>query len=115
AAKQKLRLDTVESDIDKFDLGKDHWDLVTMIYAGADPKLVERIQPSIKKGGLFVTEYFHADSDAAKSGAEGWQTGQLAKLFGDGRWEILRDEVVDDIADWSLREQKLVRFVARKK
>jgi hypothetical protein len=30
-------------------------------------------------------------------------------------WEILRDEVVEDIADWGLRKSKLQRFVARKK
>ena len=115
AAKQKLRLDTVESDIDKFDLGKNQWDLVTMIYAGDDEKLIPRIQASLKKGGLFVTEYFHADSPTGKAGAGGWQTGQLAKLFGDGNWDIVRDEVVEDVSDWGLRKQKLVRFVARKK
>ena len=71
AAKQNVKLDTVQSDIAKYDLGKDRWDLVTMIYAGDDLKLVERIKPAVKKGGLFVTEYFAADSDVAKS-AGGW-------------------------------------------
>src|SRR5439155_10668659 len=58
AAKQKVKLDTVEADIDTYDLGKDRWDLVTLIYAGNDPKLIERIKPAIKKGGMFVVEFF---------------------------------------------------------
>ncbi len=113
AAKQKLKLDAIQADIDQWDLGKDRWDLVTMIYAGDDAKLVERVKPSVKKGGLFVLEYFHADSEATKAGAGGWHTGALAALFKDG-WKIVRDEVVEDTADWGLRRTKLVRFVAEK-
>jgi SAM-dependent methyltransferase len=114
AARRKLKLDTVEADVDKYDLGKERWDLVTMIYAGADPKLLARVQTSIKKGGLFVTEYFHKDSDFAKSGAGGWDPAQLEAAFKDG-WKILRDDSVDDHADWAgQRISKLVRFVAQK-
>lgn len=40
--------------------------------------------------------------------------GALARLFA-GNWELLRDDVVDDIANWGLKKAKLVRFVARKK
>ncbi len=115
AAKRKLKLDTVEADVDSWDPGKDRWDLVTMIYCGDSAKRVEHLMPSIKKGGLFVLEYFHADSDMASFGAGGWPTGALAKLFGDGTWEIVRDDVVDDISDWGMVKRKLVRFVARKK
>jgi len=113
AVKDKVKLDAINANVDKWDLGKDKWDLVTMIYAGDDEKLVERAKASLKKGGLFVLEYFHADSDAKKAGAGGWATGALAAHFKDG-YKILRDDVVDDIADFSLRKQKLVRFVAEK-
>ena len=111
--KRKLALDTVSADIDTWDFGTARWDLVTLIYAGDDAKLVEKIKPSLRKGGLFICEYFHADSDAAKAGAGGWATGKLAGLFASG-YTILRDDVVDDTADYSLRKQKLVRFVAQK-
>ncbi len=115
AAKQKVKLDALLVDFATYDLGKAKWDLITLIYAGADPKEIERIKPALKKNGLFISEYFHADSDVAKSGAGGWQTGQLAALFKDG-YEILHDDVVDDHADWAgMRKMKLVRFVARKK
>jgi len=115
AAKRKLKLDTIEADVDAWDPGKDRWDLVTLIYAGDNAKRVEHLKPSIRKGGLFVVEYFHADSDMAAFGAGGWQTGALAKLFGDGQWEIVRDDVVEDVSDWGMTKRKLVRFVARRK
>lgn len=114
AARAKVKLDTVQSDIDKYDLGTDKWDLVTMIYAGNDKKLLERIKPAVKKGGLFVTEYFASDSDVASSGAGGWNPADLEAAFKDG-WKILRDDHVEDNADWAgQRKTKLVRFVAQK-
>lgn len=114
AARLKVKLDTIEADVDTYDYGKEKWDLVTVIYAGADPTLVEKLKPAIKKGGLFVSEYFHADAEVAKAGAGGWKTGELAALFEDG-WKVLRDDVVDDNADWAgQRKTKLVRFVAQK-
>ncbi len=114
AVKQKLKLETVQADLDTWDLGTNKWDLVTLIYAGSDAKMVERIKPSLKKGGLFVCEYFSAESEVSKSGAGGWGNGELAALFKDG-YKILRDEIVEDNADWAgMRKTKLVRFVAQK-
>jgi len=114
AAKQNLKLETVQADLDTWDLGKNKWDLVTLIYAGDDAKLVERIKPSLKKGGLFVCEYFSDESEISKSGAGGWGNGELAALFKSG-FKILRDEIVEDNADWAgQRKTKLVRFVAQK-
>jgi ubiquinone/menaquinone biosynthesis C-methylase UbiE len=113
AAKQKLAFEAIKEDIAKYDFGKNRWDLVTMIYAGSNSETVERVKPSIKKGGLFVVEFFHKDGTAG-IGIGGFETGALAKQFGDG-WTILKDEVVEDIADWTLRKTKLVRFTAQKK
>jgi len=114
AADRKLALTTVEADLDTWDLGKNQWDLVTMIYAGNDLKLVERIKPSLKKGGLFVTEYFARESEVAGTGAGGWDDAALTAAFKDG-FDIVRNDVVDDISDYGLRKTKLVRFVARKR
>jgi len=115
AAKQKLRLEALLADVDYYDLGKNKWDVITLIYAGDDAKLVERARAALKKGGLFICEYFHSDSEIGRSGAGGWDTGELAALFKDG-FDIVKDEVVEDNADWAgMRKTKLVRFVARKK
>ncbi len=114
AAEKKVKLDALLVDIDNWDLGKNKWDLITLIYAGNDPKLIERIKPALKKGALFVVEYFHADA-MSQYGAGGFKTGELADAFKDG-FDIVRDDVVEDNADWAGgRKMMLVRFVARKK
>jgi len=114
AAKEKVALDAIEADMDTYDYGKAKWDLVALIYAGARVDLLERIKASLKKGGLFVTEYFAADSDVAKGGAGGWNKADLDAAFGTG-WKILKSEEIEDNADWAgQRKTKLVRFVAQK-
>ena len=114
AAKQKLKLETINHDAETFDYGKDKWDLVTLIYAGNNHAEIEKIKPSIKKGGLFVVEFFAKES-TAKTGIGGFEPGELKALFDDGKWTIVKDEVVEDIADWGLGKTKLVRFTAQKK
>ena len=111
AAAQKLKVTTVQEDIDKYDLGTGKWDLVTLIYAGDDTKLIERIKTSVRRGGLVVVEFFHVDATKG-TGIGAFDTGELAKQF--AGWKIVRDEVVDDVADWGLRKTKLVRFAAEK-
>jgi len=114
ALHKKLLVETVDSDLKKYDLGKDKWDLVTMIYAGDDDAQIERIKPSLKKHGLFVLEYFYRAANEPKNRPGGFTDGEIAALFKDGGWKIVKDEVVEDVADWSLQKTKLVRFVAEK-
>ncbi len=113
AAKKNVVIDAVEADVDTWDLGRERWDLVTMIYAGTDHAMLERIKTALKKGGVIVVEVFHKSSTFGV-GSSGFETGELAPLFKDG-FEILRDDVVEDRADWGLQPTKLVRFVAQKK
>ena len=113
AAAKKVKLETVNADLDKWDLGKDRWDLVTLIYAGDSHPLIERVKPSLKKGGLFVVEFFAKDVMKG-SGIGGFAPGELAGLFKDG-FKILVDAEVEDSADWAgQRKTKLARFVAQK-
>jgi hypothetical protein len=111
AVAAKTKVTTVEADVDTWDLGKEKWDLVTLIYAGSDHALIERIKPSIKHGGWFVVEFFGKESTAG-TGIGGFSPGELAALF--PGWKIENDEVVDDIADWGLRKVKVARFAAQK-
>jgi hypothetical protein len=107
----KTKLTTIEADVDTWDYGKEKWDLVTLIYAGSDHALIERIKPGIKKGGWFVVEFFGKEATAG-TGIGGFAEGELAALF--PGWKIEKDEVVEDIADWGLRKQKVARFAAQK-
>lgn len=113
AAAKKVKLETIDADLEKYDPGKDRWDLVTLIYAGDDHALIERVKPSLKKGGLFVVEFFAKDVMKG-SGIGGFAPGELGALFKDG-FKILVDAEVEDIADWvGRRKAKLARFVAQK-
>jgi hypothetical protein len=113
AAERGVALDTVLADIDEYDFGTARWDLVTMIYAGNNQGWIERIKPSIKPGGLFVLEFFYKDpADSNAGDFTGIGEGELASAF--AGWQILRDEVVEDVADCGKTKAKLVRFVARK-
>jgi len=114
ATRRKLSLDAIQGDIEHWDYGVERWDLVAMIYAGDDVPIVERLQRSIKRGGLFVLEFFADDGEPTRFTHGGWPRGALARLFAGG-WDVLRDDVVEDIADWGLKKAKLQRFVARKK
>jgi len=107
AAAERLAITIVHADVTQCELGDARWDLIAMIYASGSELLLARAQRAVARGGLFVLEYFHAD--AAEGG---WPSGRLAALF--AGFEIVRDEVVVDVADWTLRRQKLVRFVARR-
>lgn len=113
AAKRGLSIEALDADMDTWDFGRERWDLVTMIYAGADPKMVERIKPSLRHGGLFVVEVFHADATGGTR-SSGFAKGQLAAMFREG-FTIVRDDVVMAHADWGPpNDVKLVRFVAKK-
>ena len=113
AEKRHLDIEAVEADTAHYDYGVEKWDLVALIYAGADLGDIERIKQAVKPGGRVVIEVFHKDGTAGtRSG--GFATGELAQLF--AGWGILRDEVTEDVADWGgPRKVKLVRFVAVKR
>jgi SAM-dependent methyltransferase len=114
AARAKhLDVELIEDDVEKADLGTAKYDLVTMIYAGSDAKIVAKAQQAVKPGGTFVYEY-GAKTDDDTSTWAGFKKGELAKLF--PGWDIVRDEVVDDEPDWGGgKKEPLVRFVARKR
>lgn len=114
ATKRKLDIEAIEADLATWDFGHARWDLVVFVYAGADPKDVERIKASLRPGGLVVVEVFHAEGTGGTR-SSGFASGELARLFGDG-FRIVRDDVVEDVADWGgPTKVKLVRFVAEKK
>jgi SAM-dependent methyltransferase len=112
AKKLGVSLDAVLADIDEYDFGTDRWDLVTMVYAGSSKQWMERIKPSLRRGGLFVFEFFYKAEDEDTETWRGTDAATLASAF--AGWEILEQTEVEDVPDWGKRKVKLVRFVARK-
>ena len=109
-AERGLEIEMIEANIDSWDFGTARWDLVAMIYAGAKEAWLEKVKTSLEPGGVFVLEYFAYDP--ARGHDDGIKPGTLAKTF--AGFEILRDEVVEDVPDWAMDRAKLQRFVARK-
>ena len=110
AVERGLAIETIHADIDEWDFGVERFDLVTLIYAGDHAKWIDKIKASLKSGGLFVVEGW---AKTSPSSDVGFADGQLATLC-DG-YEILRDEIVEDVPDWAHDKGRLVRFVARKR
>lgn len=113
AAAQHVTIETVHADEGRWDWGTRRWDLIALIYMGCDDELVTKARRSLKPGGVIVMERYHIDSSARL----GTTPAALAQLF-DRDFQILRNEVVEDTADWTdhpERRMKLVRFAARKK
>lgn len=113
AADARVKIETVVADMSTFDFGKNKYDLVTFIYCGTDHAVLEKVKTSLKKGGLVVIEFFAKDNTAG-TGISGFAPGELAALFKDG-FAIVKDDVIEDVADWGLARGKLVRFAAQKK
>lgn len=113
ASAAKVSIDAVQGDIDDFDMGVAKYDLVLLSYVGG-ADLAERITKALRPGGLVVVEFFHKDMEKNFRHSMGaYDTGELEKLY--PNFEVLRSEVVEDIADFGLQKDKLVRFVGRKK
>lgn len=94
------------SDVTAYDYGVAKWDLVAMIYAFPALSKIADLQRATKPGGLFVYEYF--------GNVEDEPSPPLANQFAEG-WEVLKDEVVEDVPDWKADRAKIHRFVARKR
>jgi SAM-dependent methyltransferase len=113
AAARGVKLNTVVADLDGYDFGDGQWDLVLSFYMHSwhdrtKTDLPSRIFQALKPGGLLVMEGF-----AKPEVAFGFDPETLAKQY--GRFAILRNESVNDLADWDKDAKRhLVRFVARK-
>lgn len=111
AAELGVPLVAVVEDLDRYDFGRERWDLITLFYMHFwyhRSKLdnARRLRDALKPGGLLVIEGF-------AGGEVGYQTNELLRTFDD--LKILRYEDVMDEADWAPGEKsQVVRFVGEK-
>jgi SAM-dependent methyltransferase len=110
AAERKLRIEAINVDEATWDYGSEKWDLIALFYTCCDAKMVEKVKRSLKRGGLLVVEGFHRDA-----GFDVFVPPDQLLALKTG-FNILRDDVVDDVSDWGPRgaRVKLVRLVAQK-
>jgi SAM-dependent methyltransferase len=116
AAQQRgLKLEAVVEDADRFDYGRQRWDLVVGMYMHAViTRNAEKIMDSLKPGGIVVVEGFHRDlkRQSVQGGYFGYRSNELLKAF--DRLRVLYYEDTVAAADWerSGQEAPIVRFLA---
>jgi SAM-dependent methyltransferase len=115
AQKRGLKLEAFVEDADRFDYGRQRWDLVVGMYMHAViTRNAEKIMDSLKPGGILVVEGFHRDLNRLGVQGEyfGYQSNELLKGF--DRLRLLYYEDTIASADWerSGQEAPIVRFIA---
>jgi 2-polyprenyl-3-methyl-5-hydroxy-6-metoxy-1,4-benzoquinol methylase len=117
AEKAGVRIKTIKSSYDKFDFGREKWDLIVLIFAWApmsDPDFVTRLHTSLRRGGRIIFEHFIDDPEHPYAGPiRALQPGKLRTFFRDFRIERYEEE--EGIGDFGGPGSKLVRMVAQKK
>lgn len=116
AEKAGVHIKTAKSSYDKFDFGKEKWDLIVLIFAWApvsDPDFVTRLHTSLRRGGKIVFEHFIDDSERPYAGPiRALQPGKLRTFFRDFRIEHYEEK--EGIGDYGGPGSRLVRMVAQK-
>ena len=112
AAQRGLKIDARVGDVDKFDYGKERWDLVVGLYMYEYlSRNAAKVAASLKPGGLLVVEGIHRD--IAKNNLQGkpygYRNNQLPKVFAALRIRYYEDTVAP--ADWDRSGGKAVPLV----
>ncbi len=111
-----VRIKTIKSSHDKFDFGKERWDLIVVIFAWApvsDPDFVTRLHTSLRGGGKIVFEHFIDDPEHPYPGPiRALRPGELRTFFGGFRIEHYEEK--EGIGDYGGPGSRLVRMVALK-
>lgn len=113
AARRNLKVDARVADVDRFDYGRDRWDLVVGMYMHEHlTRNAKKIIDSLKPGGILVVEGIHRDIDkAALATGEryGYRSNELPKAF--DKLRVLFYEDTMALADWERSGGKLVPVV----
>jgi len=117
ADKAGVKITGIKSDYASFDLGRESWDLVAMIFAWApidEAAFVERVRASLKPGGLVVFENFVSTPEQPVAPmVRALPPGGTRTAF--AGFEIVSYEELTGTGDWGGPDSNLVRMVARKR
>src|SRR5262245_11658738 len=112
AQKRALKLNAIVDDVDRFDYGRQRWDLVVGMYMhGMITRNAEKVIESLKPGGLVVVEGFHRDvKRRGLLGDElGYRSNELLRAF--DRLRVIHYEDTVGAADWGSARSPIVRFI----
>lgn len=115
ALKRGLKLEAFVDDVDRFDYGRQRWDLVVGMYMhGLITRNAVKIIDSLRPAGIIVVEGFHRDLNrpGLQGGKIGYGSNELLRAF--DRLRVLHYGDTVGPADWdrSGQEAPVVRFIA---
>jgi cyclopropane fatty-acyl-phospholipid synthase-like methyltransferase len=112
AAKRGLKIDARVGDVDKFDYGKDRYDLIVGMYMHEYlTRNAAKVMAALKPGGMLVVEGIHRDinKDSLRGERYGYRNNELPKIF--DRLRVRSYQDVLDKADWDRSGGKPVPVV----
>jgi cyclopropane fatty-acyl-phospholipid synthase-like methyltransferase len=118
AARRGLKIDANVGDVDKFDYGKERYDLIVGMYMHEYlTRNAAKVMAALKPGGLLVVEGIHRDinKDSLRGEKYGYRNNELPKVFDRLRTRYYEDTL--DKADWDRSGGKpvpVVRLIAVK-
>lgn len=116
AAAAGVALDGIKTDYASFDLGRETWDLVVMIFAWApidEPAFVERVRAALRPGGVVVFENFVNTPERQHAPmVRALPPGATREAF--AGFEIVAYEELTGTGDWGGPGSRLVHLVARR-
>jgi SAM-dependent methyltransferase len=107
ASKAGVRYTAITADLDKFDFGRNRWDLIAAIYV--PERWAKQICEGLKPRGLFVRE--HATGFSAKGDDKEQRKQSLAKLY-QGLQIERYEEVLDPEGGYTVSEEQAARVRA---
>src|SRR3954463_13507520 len=97
AKKRDVKLDARVADADKFDYGKDRYDLIVGMYMHEYlTRNAAKVMAALKPGGMLIVEGIHRDinKDSLKGERYGYRNNELTKVF-----DRLRVRHYEDVSD----------------
>ena len=112
AAKRGVKINASVGDVDKFDYGRERYDLVVGMYMHEYlTRNAAKVMAALKPGGTLIVEGIHRDINKASLRGEryGYRNNELPKIF--DRLRVRHYEDTLDKADWDRSGGKPVPVV----
>ena len=119
AKEEKINISTELIPIEQFQFGVNKWDLIVHVYEGCldDEKRIQKIIMSLKPRGIFVFEFFHREAGLQINRPDFGCISNSVKeiILKAGGLSIVRYSEEIGIADYGLKQNRLVKLVGVKK
>src|SRR5258706_1256878 len=112
AQKRGLKINAQVGDVDKFDYGKNRYDLVVGMYMHEYlTRNAKKVMAALKPGGTLIVEGIHRDidKDSLRGERYGYRNNELPRIFDRLRVRYYEDTL--DKADWERSGGKAVPVV----